>query len=494
MTQINPTLYELDVNALRLALKDIEDEVGITYPDTHRHNTEVVLSGTTYARSVEFINGYTITFEDGQYAVRCVGANHNIADVKNLNQVSLIIGNSAGLQTVNIGGGVGTVEQVADAVWNAIAANYLIPGSTGEKLAAAGSAGDPWSTILASYNTAGTAGKIIKDIAAAEDNILSGIRDISVATSAINSIASGFILTQGTVVTGTYITTRTPDGVYHTIDSNANGIDITYNFDIGINSAPSSFTLFGFSIPQNHTVQVQAYNFVTLTWDIVGSISGAHIPASFSGTLFPHNNGTLPGEIGDVRLRLFTTQTGTSISVDQIYVSYSVLPPQTGYSGHVVSATTNTLILGAAASNINNYYTPCLLYVNHGTGAGQYAKAVGYVGSTRTLQLELPMATVLDSSSHITLQAWANSSISQTSINAIANEVRTELTPELTHILTLENNPGLTATQATMLLEMYELLGLNPTKPLVVTQSTRTAGTISQSIATNSTQTVVTRV
>jgi hypothetical protein len=48
----------------------------------------------------------------------------------------------------------------------------------------------------------------------------------------------------------------------------------------------------------------------------------------------------------------------------------------------------------------------------------------------------------------------------------------------MTHILTLENNPGLTTTQATMLLEMYELLGLDPTKPLVVTKTARTAGTI----------------
>jgi hypothetical protein len=162
MTQINPTLYELDVNALRLELKNIEDADGITYPDTHRHNTEVVLAGTTYARSVEFINGFTITFEDGQYAVRCIGANHNISDVKNLNQVSLIIGNSAGLQTVNVGGGVGTVAEVADAVWNAISSNYLTVGSTGAKLAAAGSAGDPWTTDLTTYNTPGTAGFIAK--------------------------------------------------------------------------------------------------------------------------------------------------------------------------------------------------------------------------------------------------------------------------------------------------------------------------------------------
>jgi len=108
LTLVSGTLYELDVNALRLVLKDIEDgDEGMGFPDTHRHNTEVVLSGITYARTFEIINGYTITFEDtgSHYTVRCVGANHNIADVLNFNSVNLIIGNSAGL--INSGGGGG---------------------------------------------------------------------------------------------------------------------------------------------------------------------------------------------------------------------------------------------------------------------------------------------------------------------------------------------------------------------------------------------------
>lgn len=76
----------------------------------------------------------------------------------------------------------------------------------------------------------------------------------------------------------------------------------------------------------------------------------------------------------------------------------------------------------------------------------------------------------------------------------IADAVRAELTPELAHILTLENNPGLTPSQATMLLELYNLAGLDPSKPLLVTKTARTAGTITQSITGDSNSTTVTRV
>ncbi len=82
----------------------------------------------------------------------------------------------------------------------------------------------------------------------------------------------------------------------------------------------------------------------------------------------------------------------------------------------------------------------------------------------------------------------------------IATAVRNELAPELARIdqpiSSIQNNSSgsaLTAAQATMLLEMYELLGLDPSKPLIVTSNSRTAGTISQTIVSDSSSTIVTR-
>jgi hypothetical protein len=103
LVQLSPTeIRELNINDFRLILKDLEDdEAGITFPTTHSHVAPITVGGVTLARVVEILSPYTVTFEDGQYAVNLVGANSNIADKTNVNQVSVRSSNSAGLTEVN---------------------------------------------------------------------------------------------------------------------------------------------------------------------------------------------------------------------------------------------------------------------------------------------------------------------------------------------------------------------------------------------------------
>lgn len=130
---VSAGLYELDIEDFRLALKDIEDsEEGMNFPDTHRRNAPVTLAGVTYAQTFEIINGYTVTFEylGAPYTVRCVGGNHNIGDVKNVNPVSLLVGNSAGLITVATGGSSGpSAGDIATAVWAHISRKLTADGN-----------------------------------------------------------------------------------------------------------------------------------------------------------------------------------------------------------------------------------------------------------------------------------------------------------------------------------------------------------------------------
>ena len=132
LTSLGGSLYQLDVDQFRLDLKALESSAaGMPFLDTHNHNTEIFLSGVTYARFVEIINGYTVTFEEviTPYRIKAVGANHNISDVQSLNNVSLIIGNSAGLQTFGL-----TSTEIAAAVWDVLLSAHSITDTMGKAL------------------------------------------------------------------------------------------------------------------------------------------------------------------------------------------------------------------------------------------------------------------------------------------------------------------------------------------------------------------------
>lgn len=99
LVQSNPIeIREMDLNWFRLSLKALEaSETGMPFLDTHFHQGELTMGGITFARIIVLINGYTVTFEDGQYAVNLLGANSNVADYVNVNQVSVRSANSAGM-------------------------------------------------------------------------------------------------------------------------------------------------------------------------------------------------------------------------------------------------------------------------------------------------------------------------------------------------------------------------------------------------------------
>jgi hypothetical protein len=91
-------IRELDSNLFRHWLDDwMDSEDGIYLPKTHVHNTVVTIDGLDYARTIEVLTPYTVTFEDAQYQVNIVGSNNNIHSRRNPNQVSLVPSNSAGL-------------------------------------------------------------------------------------------------------------------------------------------------------------------------------------------------------------------------------------------------------------------------------------------------------------------------------------------------------------------------------------------------------------
>jgi len=109
---VSGTLYEHDTDAFRVELIALEDnEDGIVWPRTHNHSTSVAVAGDTFARIIEIVAPYSITYENtgSDYSVRLAGSNNNLFDVDNLilnptPGVTIIGRNSAGLIESGVSG------------------------------------------------------------------------------------------------------------------------------------------------------------------------------------------------------------------------------------------------------------------------------------------------------------------------------------------------------------------------------------------------------
>ena len=136
---VSGTFYTYDTNAGRIAMNVLNaSEDGMVFPDINSHNTEVTIVGAVYAKTIEIINGYNITFENIASSVQLEGSNNNMWDIGggilNQNLVQVIPTNAAGLI---VGAGAVTEQDkldIADRVWDEVLADHIAAGSTGESL------------------------------------------------------------------------------------------------------------------------------------------------------------------------------------------------------------------------------------------------------------------------------------------------------------------------------------------------------------------------
>jgi hypothetical protein len=163
LTFVSGTLYTLDSDQFRKDVMGLlASENYIWMVDAFIHNTEVTVAGTTFARTLEFINGYSITFENtgSAYSVRIEGSNNNIFDIENgiINPtplVTVISTNSAGLIRSETSIAQADLDNIADAVWDETLAGHATAGSAGKSqsdvetsigVAGAGLTNQPWNS------------------------------------------------------------------------------------------------------------------------------------------------------------------------------------------------------------------------------------------------------------------------------------------------------------------------------------------------------------
>ncbi len=170
---ISGTLYDLDTNQLKLDMGlELASETGIWMPDSFVHNTEVTVAGTTFARTIEVVNGHSITLEDTMvaYSVRLINSNNNMFDIENsimnpTGLVTVISTNSAGLITTVSGSGVtpGDVSDIADAVWDEALADHTTPATYGLDTTSAEAADAVWDETASEHTTAGSFGDFMQN-------------------------------------------------------------------------------------------------------------------------------------------------------------------------------------------------------------------------------------------------------------------------------------------------------------------------------------------
>lgn len=117
LTLVSGTLYDMQTETYFRAAANAwaASEDGIVFQPPIDHNTSYTVVGVTYARKIELINSYSLTFTpNSQWTVRLQGSNNNLFDVANgilnQNQVQVIPGNSAGQVEISTGSGLSAAQ------------------------------------------------------------------------------------------------------------------------------------------------------------------------------------------------------------------------------------------------------------------------------------------------------------------------------------------------------------------------------------------------
>lgn len=477
--QSSPTaIYELDLNAFRLKLKELEaSEDGMIYPHTHEHNKPVTVGGVTLARVIEIVNSYTITFENGQYAVNLIGGNSNIADKVNVNGVSVRSANSAGLvELKEMIEGVAATKRMIEALrsshsgygaiyyWDPVAGNDTNDGLTPEKACKTfkyihDNLVEDWGhdIIFAMPGSSNSSTVSYENLVIYKNYVfLRGPgRDflISSANNALNNIT---ITGEGVQVAKLRVG-ENPSNTMHAIWCSGSFVSLEH---IVVRNTNKGVELTGVARAYMHNLDVQdniGYGF---------KVAGASTHVYVKDSHFGDNGGT--GILID------------NVGGDDIVIHNEVMSHGNGGYGIHITPGSGGVVLHSDVNIFNN------------TLGNIYDQGLNTYNEATLADMAVAHAVWDEPATDHSFGGSFSALVRDATPGNIATAVRTNLATELSKINSQIN--GLTTPQLTMLTSMYELLGLDPTKPLVVTPTTIDVGTIHQNIIGNDTMTTVTRV
>jgi hypothetical protein len=198
-------------------------------------NHTLVVSGNLYSRdgSDPFVSTL------GSFNVRIMLSVSNLVD------------------TINTGGGIGTVDEVRDAVWSAT--NYASHGvnTAGVKLDAAGNSGDPWAADISSGYTGNQAGNVLKNVNTNVTSIKSTVEtsdgkidDIQTDISAMNLSISTLVTIVNTLLKYEKNRTRVDKNAYTLTIYDDDGVTPLKVFNLKDFNGNASYTEIAERMPQ----------------------------------------------------------------------------------------------------------------------------------------------------------------------------------------------------------------------------------------------------
>lgn len=227
------------------------------------------------------------------------------------------------------------------------------------------------------------------------DTLLTQIANIAAVGTTANVTAESYTLTTGTETSGTYESTRLLDAVPHTHTDVGGVIDLYYQFDIGVQGIPSLVGVTAYSNGASDDDAIQAYNWLTSTWETVGTVFGKSGSTYDTGTytLFTSHVG-LGANIGKVRIRFYGTGlTSSTLRVDQIFVSYGTGQAFQYTAGVIQDAAATTSTFKTNLTQVDNFWNDGLLVFTSGALSGQFKPIQSYVQTNGVLTVDEPLTS-----------------------------------------------------------------------------------------------------
>ena len=298
-----------------------------------------------------------------------------------------------GNQTANITGNLsGSVGSVTGAVGSVTGAVGSVTGSVGSVVGHTPQTGDTYgalgATALAAlqlqFDGTGLTGATYPANQAQLSNI-------AVAGAAANVRAESYTLTNGTQTGGTYTDTAALDTLYHTHTDTGGAMDLYYEFNVTPNGVPVGVTMTGYLLGANDSLAVQAYNWVTTSWEQIGTRQGSNSATVVANThsLFVAHVGT-GANLGKVRVRYYAASglTSATLAVDQIYVSYANIAPARETKGFVSDVAATTTVVKTTLTQADDFWNDAIVIFTDGALNGQSRTVYAYTNLNGELILD----------------------------------------------------------------------------------------------------------